>query len=347
MIKYYFLDALRERSFIFWNLLFPILLSSLFYMAFSSLIEPESFSLTIGLENDNPHTVYYQAIDVLTTNLTDSNKGQQNVLNGKYSAYIDAENTVFSLNNDAATRLIKSIADQMEQITALGQNAVHIDFNKNYIQNTKTDNAIKGYYAPYYALIAMNALYSAFGILESVRINQANLSATGIRLESSPKTKFNMLFSNIIISVVLNITFNLVLIFYTTKILGIALFPSLLHSLIIIFILNLCGACLGLILSVTNTLSYNQKNGFIIIATLFMSFLSGMMNIATRVTIAKQLPIVQKINPIALATDTFYQINQYNDYTYYVQNTILILAISCAMFMVSIFRLRRKKYDHI
>ena len=77
------------------------------------------------------------------------------------------------------------------------------------------------------------------------------------------------------------------------------------------------------------------------------SFLSGMMGITLKYVIDKNIPIINKINPISMITDGFYSLYYYNSLNRYYFNIISLLIVSTILIIISILSLRRQQYDSI
>ena len=63
--------------------------------------------------------------------------------------------------------------------------------------------------------------------------------------------------------------------------------------------------------------------------------------------IDKNIPIINKLNPASMITDGFYSLYYYDTYDRFYFNLISLLIFAFVMIGISIFRLRRQKYDSI
>ena len=77
------------------------------------------------------------------------------------------------------------------------------------------------------------------------------------------------------------------------------------------------------------------------------SFLSGMMGVTLKYIIDKNIPIINKINPVNMITDGFYSLYYYNTLNRYYFNLVSLLIFAIIFIIISIFNLRRKQYDSI
>jgi ABC-2 type transport system permease protein len=58
-------------------------------------------------------------------------------------------------------------------------------------------------------------------------------------------------------------------------------------------------------------------------------------------------PIVNRINPAAVISDTFYCLALYDDYSRYIEKILTVLALSVILTAGGFLLTRRKKYDCI
>lgn len=86
---------------------------------------------------------------------------------------------------------------------------------------------------------------------------------------------------------------------------------------------------------------------FSIAVTLFLSFLSGLMSPDIKLAIDKNIPILGKINPISIVSNTLYRINMLGNAKDLSQGIILLGAYSLALMGVSYLFLRRNQYDSL
>ena len=164
----------------------------------------------------------------------------------------------------------------------------------------------------FYTLIAMTCLYG--GILGMVAVNQnlANMSTNGKRVAVSPVSKGKLIWSSVLAS-------------YVIQIIGITL----------LFIYTIFA------------LQVDYGDHFIISITMLGCFLSGMMGITMKYVIDTNIPIVNKMNPASMITDALYSLYYYDTLDRYHFNIISLLLFSLIMICLSIYSVRRQKYDSI
>ena len=98
---------------------------------------------------------------------------------------------------------------------------------------------------------------------------------------------------------------------------------------------------------ITDRTSENTKTGIVISIAMLGCFLSGMMGITMKYIIDKNVPIINKLNPASMITDGFYSLYYYDTLDRYFFNVISLIIFALILISISIFSLRRQKYDSI
>lgn len=298
------------------------------------LLEQDEITGFMILEKDKPKVVF-----------------KQSGINETIFKYVTEE--IIQTNNivnDMATEKIT---------TEIMTGNVQVDYEKIYrevleiVQNDNvklknTSNTNLSYtMIEFYTLIAMTCLYG--GILGMVAINNnlANMGNVGKRVSVAPISKGKLIFSSVLASYITQLIGVAILFVYTIFVLKVDYGNNL--PLIIVLALSGCLAGLSLGIIVGTLLKANEgiKTGIIISITMLGSFLSGMMGITMKYIIDKNVPIINKLNPASMITDGFYSLYYYDTLDRYFIDVISLLIFAFLMIGISIFSLRRQKYDSI
>ena len=118
-----------------------------------------------------------------------------------------------------------------------------------------------------------------------------------------------------------------------------------------ILLINLLGSMisisLGILIGSISKLSLGMKMGFGALFTLFPGFLAGLMFGNMKNLIEQHCPVINRINPAAVLSDSYYCMAVYND-TARMNRNLLILAAMCVLCMlISDLVIRRETYDSI
>lgn len=223
----------------------------------------------------------------------------------------------------------------------------------NIIQNSEanieniSNNNLSYTMIEYYTLIAMACLYGA--ILGVVLINYSlpNMSSNGKRVAVSPTSKASIVVSNLLASYITQVIGVALLFLYTIFVLNVDYGNNLPLIILLALVGCLAGLSLGITVSTLFKSNENVKTGVVIAITMFGCFLSGMMGITMKYVIDKNVPIVNKINPANMITDGLYSLYYYDTLNRYWFNVISLLIFAFILIGISMFSLRRQKYDSI
>lgn len=199
----------------------------------------------------------------------------------------------------------------------------------------------------FYTLIAMACLYG--GILGMVAINRnlANMSANGKRIAVSPIPKTKLIFSSALASYLVQLMGLFLLFLYTILVLKVDYGNQFLFIVLLALVGSFAGLSLGILISCLFKTNENTKTGILIAITMLGCFFSGMMGITMKYIIDKNIPILNLINPASMITDGFYALYYYDTLNRYWFNIGSLLLFVFFMIALSIFELRRQKYDSI
>ena len=199
----------------------------------------------------------------------------------------------------------------------------------------------------FYTLIAMTCLYG--GLLGMVAINQnlPNMSSNGKRISASPTSKTKVVLSSLLAGYITQLIGLALLFVYTIFVLKVDYGTNLPLIILLGMVGSLAGLSMGLAIGTLLKTSENTKIGIVSSVTMLGCFLSGMMGITMKYIVDKNVPIINKINPANMITDGFYSLYYYDTLNRYYFNIASLLIFAFIMIGISMFSLRRQKYDSI
>lgn len=369
---------LRNKSLIFWTLIFPIALSIFFNLAFTNINTGENFSLikVAVVENEQykkevgfKETLkeVSQGEDPLFELIMVANESEGELLldENKVEGMIlisDADNTIelIVLESGINQNIIASFLDSYQQTTSsagkiLSKNPQAADEFFENVRNrqvytrelslTKQEpNNILNYF---YSLLAMACMYAAiFGNGEITNI-QANLSSLAARINIAPVHKFKTFIASMSASFLISFIELMILLGFLIFVLGVDFGAKTGLVILTVFIGCIAGISFGALISALVKKDENFKIGLLIGLTMLGSFLAGMMVQEIKYIVSKKLPVLSYINPVNLLTDAFYSLYYYDTLTRYAINIgCLILFIGLSWF-VTYLLIRRRKYASI
>ncbi len=381
--KYSLKILLKNKSLIFWTFAFPILLGTLFNMAFSNIEKSEKLSIIdiaiINSDEFDNDKIFKETMQTLSDDnnknkifnitYTDISKAKKMLLNEEITGYLKFnENNIDIIVNSSGINetILRSIVDEIEREKEVINTLVKKETEKGNIDYTAIYNRIAlllnnsnatlkdisnknlSYtMIEYYTLVAMAVLYGALISMNVVNYKLANMNSVGKRTAVSKVGKGKLLLGSLLASYIVQMLSLLILLVYTIFVLKVDYGSDIMHVILLIAIGSLASLTLGLGVSTMLKTNENAKTGILIAITMLWSTLSGMMGITTKYVIDKNIPILNILNPANMITDAFYSLYYYDTLNRFYSNIISLLVFSLIMIIISYESLRRQKYDSI
>jgi ABC-2 type transport system permease protein len=193
----------------------------------------------------------------------------------------------------------------------------------------------------------MTCLYGgAFGMI-AVDQNLANMSNKGKRISASPMKKGKLLVSSLLAGYCAQLLGVALLFVYTIFALKVNYGDNIGLIILLAMVGSFAGLSVGVAIASLVKASENAKTGILIAFTMLWCFLCGMMGVTLKYVIDKNVPIVNLINPANMITDGYYSLYYYDTLNRYFFNIGSLLIFAFVLIAISIFSLRRQKYDSI
>lgn len=377
-VKYNLKALFKNKGLIFWSFAFPIIMATLFNMAFGNWEESEKFtSINIGIVTNE-----YFDNNIIAKNVFNSlSDGDNKIFNITYASkdevtnllidkkiegiieYTDSNPNIIINSNSVSSTIIKSVVDEIEtnntifsdliksgkyasndmeeQVNKIIERINSTTINTKDISVKKLDIAV----IEYYSLLAMTCLYGGFIAMSAISNSLASASNRGKRVAISPIKKSTAILSSLCASFIVQLIGALLLLIYI-NIIGVNLHTNLISLFIITILGVLSGISIGLIVSVMINKSEDTKLGIIIAISMALSVLSGMTGVSLKYVIDSKIPFINKINPAAMITDGLYAV-YYENSARFLNNIISLIIFISLLIVISILYMRRKKYDNI
>lgn len=377
LMKYQFLQIVREWSSMFWALAFPIILGSLFYISFGTSLgnegdmgeDMETFKTAIveeeeetsgkemflfflkdldgdmieletmkedealqALRADEVEGIFYAGEE---PGLTVAKSGlEQSILKTLLDTYrknAELIGTVMKVHPEAVGEAAEALMEWKGTTEELSVGGRTLNPNISY----------------FFALIAYAALSGIYLGIKECCESQANLSALGARRCITPTHKLKLILNSFLILVVIQFFNVMVLTGVVQFVFHIDLGGSPGPILLINLLGSMIGISLGILVGSISKFSLGMKMGFGVLFTLFPGFLAGLMFGDMKNLIEQHCPIINRINPAAVLSDSYYCMAVYNDTARMTRN-LMILAVMCVLCVAaSFFVIRRDRYDSI
>lgn len=377
-LKYSLKSLIKNKGLLFWTFLFPLLMATLFNMAFGNWVESEKFeSIDIAIIKNS----YYEDNEVAKRVFESISSGEDRVFNITYVSddvalkllnddkitgyikYYDGGSDITVKSNGISATIIKSVVDEIDTYNVMFNDLIEkeltssFDIDKavteaiNRIENIQVktkDVSVKKLdiaVIEYYSLLSMTCLYGGFIALTCISNSLASISSRGKRVEVAPTKKSVIILSSLLSSFIVQMIGALLLLAYL-KLIGVNLYANVLGLMVVTVLGVLAGIALGLLISVVNNKNEGVKFGIVIAVSMACSVLAGLTGVSLKYVVDSNFPIINKINPAAMITDGLYAL-YYEDISRFNYNMISLIIFVVVLVLISVVSLRRKKYDSI
>ena len=368
-LKYMLLSGFRVKSFLFWLMLFPILLGTLFKVAFGNVYENNVLfrSVPTAVVETSDNAVFRQVIDsleeadepLLAVEYTDEENAMQLLKEGKVSGiiYVGDKLSLSVTEQKMDQVILKTFVEQYGVNEKIIKDTAEKDPSKiqavvdklsedvsacNDIPMTHGDPDI--YVQYFYNLIAMVAMYGSVTGLHVTVNNQANLSALGARKNCSPTPKSVSMLADLAGSYIMQSACMILCVTFTHFVLKIDFGDRLPLVYVAAILGGILGVSFGFFFGAVNRFSFEAKTGIVTAVSMFSCFLSGLMMGQMKGIIAEHIPWLNKINPATVVADSLFSLNMYSDYSRFISRITTMLIITAVCTAAGIIVTRRKKY---
>lgn len=385
--KYTFKILLKNKPLVFWAIVWPLILGTLFNMAFSNMTESENLNIIkLGVVDNSS----YRDNEFLKSTISElSNKNNSNKLfNTTYSnekklsklleknkidgyILIDDNVNIKIKENGINQTIIKYVVDEVEEYQNISKNIIEYqiksDIEKNSIPNVeniynnvikklsenknylndKTKDNMDFVVIEYYTLIAMACLYAALISSEAIKNYLGNLNKNGARATLAPIKRISLIMSGFLASFIIQMTSLTVLLLYTKFILNVDYGSRIILVILLGVIGSMAGLSLGVLIGSIPFKNDGTRIGIANIIVMLGCFFAGMMGITMKYVIDSNIPIINLINPASMITDGFYSLYYYENLSRFYFDIFSLVIVIIILLLASCYYLRRKKYDSI
>lgn len=377
LFRYRFVQTIRNSSNMFWALLFPIILGTLFYLSFGSAgLESTGESrwdeIKVAVVKDTDPSENAQAFEGFLTQMDGETLDIQDISTESEALSALNEETISGIfyvrdtpsltvaKNGLNESILTSVLESYNQNAAMFREIAMTHPEKlpdaldamNDYRNTTAEVSLGGKdlnpnVQYFFALVAYACLSGAFLGVQSSIDGQANISALGARRSITPTHKLTLILIDMAVLFIIHFFNILILCLYITHVLGISLGNDVGALLLVDFMGSMIGVCLGVAIGCLARISYGMKTGVCVLFTLFPGFLAGLMFGNMKNIIELHCPIINRINPAAVLSDAFYCMGIYNDMERFTRCLVILAVMSTLLLTVAFLGIRRERYDSI
>lgn len=199
----------------------------------------------------------------------------------------------------------------------------------------------------FFALIAYACLSGAFLGVKASLDGQANLSALGARRSVTPTHKLRLVLTDMSVLFFVQFVNIIILTVVVRFVFGIDLGGNIGQILLVDLLGSMIGVSMGIMIGCVGKLSESIKMGLTVMLTLLPGFLAGLMFGNMKNIIEQNCPIINRINPAAVLSDTFYCMGVFDDAERFTRNLMILGLMSVLFIGIAFIAVRRERYDSI
>lgn len=371
--KYALKTMVRSKEIMFWSMLFPIILGTLFQLAFGSIYErtEQLNNIPVAVVERNENSYFSEMLSGMSSeeesmlsvkddcsleeaegmlekgeiegfylvgdeiSLTVKENGmEETVLSVLLEYYIKMESAI----TDVLSEHPESLA---EVINAAGQE----------VNSCKEVNRVSGnmdFNVQYfYAAFAMSCLFASFIGMWRTTSSCADLSEVGKRRGVSSANKIRIAFAEFFASLLVQTVIEVIFWCYLQVVLGIEVGTKILPILLLLISGSACGIGIGMCIGAVTGIALEVKIGIGVGVSLTLSTLSGLMAADIKPLIDTYCPILNKVNPATLIVDGFTALNLFDTYERFCLNVGILTAMAILFCVIAGLKIRRTQYAEL
>ncbi|BDF33550.1 hypothetical protein CE91St62_16150 [Lachnospiraceae bacterium] len=372
LIKYRFIQTVREWSVMFWALAFPIILGTFFFVSFGSGVTGEEMDAirvaVIEQEADQQEGGAFDEFleqmdgDTLKIEKMDEEQALKDLKGDEITGiyYTGGKPSLTVAKSDLNTSILKSLLDSYNKNAHMIMKIAQ-DHPERLMQavealdgwQTMTEEVSVGgrtmdpNVSYFFALIAYACLSGAFLGVKASLDGQANLSALGARRSVTPTHKLRLVLTDMSVLFFVQFVNIIILTVVVRFVFGIDLGGNIGQILLVDLLGSMIGVSMGIMIGCVGKLSESIKMGLTVMLTLLPGFLAGLMFGNMKNIIEQNCPIINRINPAAVLSDTFYCMGVFDDAERFTRNLMILGLMSVLFIGIAFIAVRRERYDSI
>ncbi len=381
MFKHLFINKmkvlLRNKSMLFWTLIFPFVLGTFFQLALSNIGEDYEFNAiniaVVDNEEFNSNESFKNVIAGLSkegenklfeTKYTSEDEANELLNSGDIDGYIilkDNNNPEMIVKENGINQtIIKYALDEYLQMSStiyevikyspesIYNGTMNSIFEEKSFTEDVTEENIDFSINYFFTLIAMTCLYGSLIGLEVIKDSEANLSKKGARVCVCPVSKIKIILAGLLAGYIIQLVALGLLFAYLIFVFKVNFGNEVIPTIVLAMVGCLAGTSLGAFVGVSNRKSEGFKIGILIAIIMTCCFFSGMMGVqSVKVFFDESLPLFAKINPVNIITDGLYSLFAYDTLDVYYNCLARISIFSLVFIILTFLFVRRKNYESI
>lgn len=375
LMKYRALGLLRDKTTMFWSLLFPLILCTLFYVTFGNIDNNlECIDTAVVVKSEEKEAKAFGSFlkliadseeDLVSVEEMSEKEAKESLKDGKVFGiyYVDTEPELVVASAGVEESILKTLLESYERnveiiqtvlkekpenllkvTSRISSSAMQTEYVKEATLGGKETDGMIQYF---FSLIAMTCMFGCFLGMEAAITLQANVNPVGARRGIGAVSKIWQLFADFIVVCIFNIIDVIVLLVYMIGVLKIDISGDMGKILPVSVLGSIIGVSMGMLVGSVGRWKEGVKLAIMLSFSLGSSFLSGLMMSGIKGLIEEYCPLLNRINPASLISDAFYCVSIYWDPARYTRDVLSMAAWAVVFVLGSFLMIRRVRYDSI
>lgn len=375
LFKTRMLTLFRNKIVIFWSLIFPIVLSTFYSLAFSNLNTTTIFdTISIAVvDSEEMNQVllgfleeakFDEEKNMFKVNLKSEEEAKDLLEDNKVVGVISTnqDSVTLMVNNSGLNQtIVKTFLDEYLQTTTAVMDIVVLSgsnpediINELYSNTSYIDDGSNEYSGinmlliMYFSVIGMALIYGGFWGTDNILNLQANMSTKGIRVAVSPVNRIKIILIFTACAFLIHFGIISIVLLYMRFILGVEFGDKTLYILLVCVLGSLTGITFGSFVAISlKKASEGVKIMTTVLVGVVGGFLSGMMVVDMKYIIQTKAPILQYINPVGVITDSLHSLNYFGATSRFFTNIGILCVMIIAFTIGTYLFYRRDSYESI
>lgn len=373
LYKYGLLTTVRQKVLMFWNVLFPVVLGTLFRATFGGYMENMEFQeIPVAYVEEEGADESFR--ELLKTLEEDSSLVKVQTVDSEEAKKLLEEESVegifYNTGNDGVMlsvseqdinqSILSSILEQYERtfstVTNIGEENPQkigaaltvLEEEVQYIKEENiTDKPQNNMMDAFYSLIAMNCLMGAMAGVTCAGEYKADLSDLAARRVVASTSRFGILLAELSSKITIQFLCSAFSVCFLTYVLNISLGSNMGLIMLTAFLGSALGIILGFFIGVAGRFRMTAKEAISLIVMLGSSFLSGLMVQEMYWFVEKYAPLIHRINPASLIVNAMRSLEIYGTYETYMQCMASLSALTILLGAGIFAVVRRERYASV
>lgn len=371
LYKYSIFQSLRDKLTLFWNLIFPIVLGTLFQLSFGGYAEEEVIfrQIPVAYAAEEEEEAFGELLKeleedsgLIKVQTAEYEEARRLLKEGKVEGIYHVEPdtgavTLIVAEQEVNQTILNSILEQYQRASAAFSDiarenpaeiqaaAACLEEECRYLKaGSVTDASMNNTMDCFYSLVAMTCLMGATSGLIVASDFKADATPLAARRAAAGASRIGMLLPDLAAKITMQFLYTALSICYLTFALGIDLGEHWGLMFLTALTGSILGIMIGFFIGVAGKIRYGIKEGLCIGIMLVSSFFSGLMFQGMARIVETYVPVLNQINPATLVSKALYSLNIYDNLGPYFsclgRAAVLILVLGAGAFLL----VRRERY---